>query len=203
VIADRSLQNYIHSSASIPRRFSRYIGGRMQTRELEHPSQASSTPDLVFRTPVNWTYVVFFACLGLLHLIIATLAFLHGRWEAYMSVALGATFVGVAIVAWRCRFEMTIQAKERRIRLRSGMRRMHYQRFISFADVHGIRLTLLHPSDAPNSRIEVLCDNEDIECPPTSIPRQEALCLAMLMGVRLIKVCDEDDSAGLPSNRLN
>ena len=75
---------------------------------------------------------------------------------------------------------------------------MHYQRFISFADVHGIRLTLSDPSEA---KLEVLCDNEDIECPPTSIPRQEALCLAMLMGVRLIKVCD-DEVPEAPS-RLN
>jgi hypothetical protein len=172
----------------------------MQTRELVHPSEASRTPDLVFSTPVNWTYVIFFACLGMLHLIIATLAFLHGRWEAYLSIILGVTFVGVSIVAYRCRFEMTIQAAERRIRLRSGMQRLHVQRFISFADVHGIRLTLSRPSD---SRVEVLCDNEDIECPPTSIPREEALCLAMLMGVRLIKVCDEDESAGVSSNRIN
>ena len=175
----------------------------MQTRELAHPSQAPSTPDLVFRTPVNWTYVVFFACLGLLHLIIATLAFLHQRWEAYLSVVLGMTFVGVSIVAWRCRFEMTIQANQRRIRLRSGMRKMHYQRYIPFRDVHGIRLTLSHPTRASASRIEVVCDNEDIECPPTSIPRQEALCLAMLMGVRLIKVCDEDESLQAPTNRMN
>jgi hypothetical protein len=136
-------------------------------------------------------------------LTIATLAFLHQRWEAYLSILLGAIFAVVAVVAYCCRFEMTILPGERRIRLRSGTRRMNYQRFISFADVHGIRLTLSDSSSEPSSRIEVLCDNEDIECPPTSIPRQEALCLAMLMGVRLIKVCDEDDSAGLPSNRLN
>src|SRR5205823_6386356 len=39
-------------SASFPPRFFALIGGRMQTRELAHPSQAPSTPDLVFRTPV-------------------------------------------------------------------------------------------------------------------------------------------------------
>jgi hypothetical protein len=34
----------------------------------------------------------------------------------------------------------------------------------------------------------VLCENEDVECPPTRIPRQQALFLAMAMNVRLIKV---------------
>jgi hypothetical protein len=170
----------------------------MQTRELDLSAASARTPDLVFRTPVNWTYVVFFACLGALHLTIATLAFLHGRWEAYLSMALGTIFVAVAVVAQRCRFELAILPRERRIRLRSGTQRVNYQRFIPFTDVHGIRLTLGDTCDAPSSRIEVLCDNEDIECPPTSIPRQEALCLAMLMGVRLIKVCDDDT----PSDRL-
>jgi hypothetical protein len=171
----------------------------MQAREIELPSVSPSTPDLMFRTPANWTYVFFFGGLGLLHLTIATLAFWHGRWEAYLSAALGSIFTTVAIVASRCRFEMTILAQERRIRLRSGMTRLHIQRYIPFADVHGIRLTLFSPSDCPSSRIEMLCDNEDIECPPTTIPREEALCLAVLMGVRLIKVCDESISA----DRLN
>ena len=64
-IADSSSQNYIVCQRIIPATLLELIGGRMQTRELAHPSQAPSTPDLVFRTPVNWTYVVFFACLGL------------------------------------------------------------------------------------------------------------------------------------------
>lgn len=164
----------------------------MQARELEHPAVPARTPDLVFRTPCNWTCVLFFACLGLLHLTIATLAFLHSRWEAYMSAALGVVFLLVALAAQRCRFEMAILPRERRIRLRSGTRRFNYQRYIHFSNVHGVRLT--HPS-----HLEVLCENEDIECPPTTIPREEALCLAVLMGVRLIKVCDSDQ----PEGRLN
>ena len=103
--------------------------------------------------------------------------------------------------ALRCRFEMAILPSERRIRLRSGTRKWHTERFICFADVHAIRLTLNHSSDKLSSRIEILCDNEDIECPPTSIPRQEALCLAMIMGVRLIKVCD--DESAVSDDRLN
>src|SRR5262249_40950034 len=144
------------SSASVPRLIS--SGGWMQARELEVPALPAKTPDLVFRTAPNWTYVLFFGCLGMLHLTIATMAFLHRRWEAYMSVGLGIIFVGVAIVAARCRFEMAILPRQRLIRLRTGMRRMNYQRYIPFADVHGVRLTLSRPPDNPTSRIELLCD---------------------------------------------
>jgi hypothetical protein len=41
------------------------------------------------------------------------------------------------------------------------------------------------------SRIEILCPFEQIECPPTAIPQQQALLLAMMLEVPLIKVCDE------------
>ncbi|HEX3358075.1 MAG TPA: hypothetical protein VHS31_13975 [Tepidisphaeraceae bacterium] len=164
----------------------------MQAREIEESAKASSPPDLIFSTSPNWTSVVFFAGLGLLHLFLATLAFWQGRWEGYMSAGLGTIFVVVSIVSYRCRFEITIQSRRRQIRLRSGFGKFWHQRFIPFTHVHGVRLTLGHLPDDPASRIEVLCENEDIECPPTSIPRQEALCLAMLMGVRLIKVYEDD-----------
>src|SRR3982751_4183256 len=109
-----------------------FAGGLMQTREMDVPAQARPVADLVFRTSVNWTYVLFFACLGGLHLTIATLAFLHGRFEAYLSIVLGLIFVGVSMVAYRCTFELASLPRERRMRLRSGTRRMHYQRYIPF-----------------------------------------------------------------------
>jgi len=37
-----------------------------------------------------------------------------------------------------------------------------------------------------------VCRHEDILCPPTRIPRQQALFLAMAMDVPLIKVSDEE-----------
>jgi hypothetical protein len=152
--------------------------------------------DLVLRAPPNWTAVIFFACLGVLHLILATLAFMHERWEGAMSLLLGVGFVVGAIVGSWMRFEVTFQRRQRRLRLRSGSRRMFYQRYIPFADVHGVRLTLSKAPDHPATRIEVLCDNEDIDCPPTDVPRQQALCLAVLMDVQLIKVwADGTDDA--------
>src|SRR4051812_38808066 len=98
----------------------------MQTRELELATPSTQSLDLVLRSGANWTYVLFFACLGMLHLTIATLAFLHSRWEASMSVFLGSIFVAVSIIAHRCRFELMIIPRERRMRLRSGLRRMYY-----------------------------------------------------------------------------
>ena len=157
------------------------------------PAPRRGAEHLVLQTPPNWTAVVFFACLGFLHSCIAIPAFVHGRIEGYLSCAFAIIFIAVSIISYFVRFQLMIQTPERRLRLRSGTRRVAYQRYIPFADVHGVRLTMLHAPDFPLARIEVLCDNEDIECPPTDVPRQQALCLAVLMGVRLIKVSREGD----------
>lgn len=161
-------------------------GADVKTRDIAIP--AAPPRDLVLRSSPNWTAVTFFAALSFLHLSIAVPAFSKHRWEGYLSLFFGLTFLGVALLSYRAKFEIAILPTERRIRLRNGLKRLHLQRFIEFADVHGVRLTLSHPSGRGESRIELLCDNEDIECPPTHIPRQEALCLAVLLGVRLIKV---------------
>ena len=158
----------------------------MKTREVEIP--VAPPPDLVLHSSPNWTAVIFFAVLSFLHLSIALPAFAKHRWEGYLSMFFGLAFVGVALLSYRAKYEIAILPRERRIRLRNGLKRFHLQRFIAFADVHGVRLTICNYSGRGESRIELLCDNEDIECPPTHIPRQEALCLAVLLGVRLIKV---------------
>jgi hypothetical protein len=144
--------------------------------------------DLVLQTRPNWTAVVFFAGLSGLHLAVALPAFARYRWEGYMSMLLGGIFIALAVVSYLARCEIAILPGQKRIRLRSGLPRWHFQRFIPFTNVHGVRLTMYHPSARGESRIEVLCDSEDIECPATPIPRQQALCLAVLMGVRLIKI---------------
>ena len=72
--------------------------------------------------------------------------------------------------------------------------------WIPFADVHAVRLTLGGTERNRESSIEILCDSEDIECPPTHIPRQEALYLAVTMNVRLIKVTDDGGRADRPDS---
>lgn len=154
--------------------------------DLSH-SETDRTIPVTLISPPNWTYVFFFAVLAGLHLCVAIPAFAHLRWEGYVSAVLATAFLTTSIVMFHARCEVVFDAPRRRIRVRNGVGRFHFQRWISFDDVHAVRLTM-SSSDRPRSRVEVLCDNEDIECPPNDSPRQEALCLAMLMNVQLIKV---------------
>lgn len=153
----------------------------------------AAAADLVLRSSPNWTVCGFIAMLGAMHLTIAIPTLLKGRWEAYLSLILGTLFVAVALVCLRLHAEVAFLGSRRRVRLRRGLKCLYAERTIPFAAVHGVRLTL--PANAARrpveARIELLCPYEDIECPPTRIPRQQALLLAMLMNVPLIKVSDE------------
>jgi hypothetical protein len=151
--------------------------------------------------PPNWTAVVFLAALGCLHLCIAIPAFLNQRWEGYMSLTLACGFLTASLIFFRLRCEISFEPARRRISLRNGIGRFCWQRSISFDDVHAVRLTLSQ-RDFPRARIEVLCDNEDFECPSTDGPRQEALCLAVLMGVQLIKVYADGNDSGVQTARM-
>lgn len=171
--------------------------------------------DLVLRTPPNWTAVGFFALLGGMHLVLATLAFGGGRWEGYLSLMLGTVFVAAAALAIGFRFEVAVLPSARLVRLRHGVGRLCVEQFVPFAAVRGVRLTLSEASEPapageeveapapwrrrregwrrrrgmyPESRLELLCPYDAIECPQTPIPRQEALYLAMAMNVPLVKV---------------
>jgi hypothetical protein len=165
----------------------------MITREVV--AFAAQVRDLVLRTPPNWSAIVFFAVLSTLHFAIAVPAFYHGRVEGSLSLIFGCAFLVVSVVAYFARHELAILPQARTIRIRNGVGRLRFQRFIPFDDVHAVRLTLSRCGRHMESRLEVLCDNEDLECPPTSIPRQEALCLAVLLGVQLIRVTDEASEA--------
>jgi hypothetical protein len=166
----------------------------ISARQLSITDESASpaTKDVTLRTPPNWTAICFFLALGGLHLSIAIPAFYHRRWEGFLSMAFGVIFVCVAMLCWLIKSELTIERRAQRIRLHTGLGRLCVQRFIPFQSVHGVRLLLMAGHSSPSSRIELLCDNEDIECPPTDIPRQEALCLAMTLNVRLIKVYADD-----------
>jgi hypothetical protein len=159
---------------------------------------APNLSDLVFRFPHNWTAIVFFGMLGLLHLCNAGYSFWDGHYEAYLSLVLAAVFMSVAL-GWRLvRCDLGVMQSERRLRLRTRLGRIGTERSIPFTRVHGVRLFSNGSEAANGCRVEILCENEDIECPPTDVPRQQALCLAMLMGVTLIKVSDsEGDDGGM------
>jgi len=156
---------------------------------------AAPFADFVLRTPPNWTAVIFFAMLGGLHLSIAIPSLLVGRY-GYLSLILGTLFITASLVGYRCRGEIALLPSQRRVRLRTGMGRFCYERFVPFASVRAVRLMVEPGLTARKSEslIELLCRGEDIPCPPTTIPRQQALFMAMAMNVPLIKVSDGNNS---------
>jgi hypothetical protein len=168
------------------------------------PDQGPPPPlafaDLVFRSPPNWTAVGFLAMLGGLHWAIAIPAFFHQRWEGFLSLGFGGVFLLSGFVCSRCRFELAVLGSQRRIRLRHGTRRCAFERYIPFRAVRAVRLTLSNQARRKHaeSRIELLCPYEDVECPPTAVPRQEALFLAMALNVPLVKVCDDSVTSTAP-----
>ncbi len=170
--------------------------GRLSTEDIQ---SGVKVQDLILRGGCHWTAVFFFSGLSFLHLVVCVFAFSHGHFEGYMSLMFGVAFGFTAIGCYLTRSEIALLASERRIRLRTGYRRFGIERFVSFDRVRSVRLTFGHDPDHADGLIEMVCDEEVIECPPTPIARQEALCLAMTIGVRLIKVSD-DRGFALPRN---
>jgi hypothetical protein len=60
-------------------------------------------------------------------------------------------------------------------------------RLTPFSQVSCVRVTLLGPGRAESS-VCIVSNGEELELPPTNTPRQEALLLAMTMGVQLVKI---------------
>jgi hypothetical protein len=162
----------------------------------EHQREHAPVPqfaDLVLRGGPNWTAVGFFGMLGGLHLAVAIPSLLEGRW-GYVSLIVGSIFATASVVSYRFRAEVAMLPSQRRLRLRTGVGRFVYERFIPFKSVRAVRL-MTEPGVRPRtteSILELLCHGEDVPCPPTAIPRQQALFMAMAMDVPLIKVSEAD-----------
>ena len=158
--------------------------------------------DLVLRGGPNWTAVWFFAMLGGLHLSVAIAALLDGRW-GYVSLIVGSIFVTASMVTYRFRAEVAMLPSQRRLRLRTGVGPFIYERFIPFKSIRAVRL-MTEPgvrARTTESLIELLCHGEDVPCPPTTIPRQQALFMAMAINVPLIKVSEgEPPALALPEH---
>ncbi|MBA3273452.1 MAG: hypothetical protein H0T11_06220 [Chthoniobacterales bacterium] len=155
------------------------------------PTDAATLPSLTLRSAPNWTALLFFATLATLHWSIAIPAFYHRRWDGFLSLGFATIFTCASIICWLVACELSIRPAEKRIRLRSGYGRLCVERSIPFQDVHGVRVMHSSSRAALACRVAVLCDNEDLECPPTLHPQQQALCMAVMMNVRLIKVFPE------------
>ena len=170
---------------------------RTELDDPEFPTREVG-PDLVLSSRPRWTLAMLFGVLGIMHLTVWTISILHRHYEAYLSLFFGLAFSMIA-VALRCmRREIVVVPAGRFIRI--SYRVWHFQssRTIDFAKVDSVRLTITNDGPVPEELIEIICTDEVIECPPTQVPRQEALCLAMLTGVRLIKATDELAARSMP-----
>lgn len=157
------------------------------------PPKVSPFADLVLRGGPNWTAVCFFGMLGGVHLTVAVPSLLDGRW-GHVSLIVGTLFVAASVVAHRFRSELALLTSQRRLRLRTGVGRLVYERFIPFKSVRAVRL-MTEPgvrARRTETLIELLCHGEDVPCPPTNIPRQQALFMALALDVPLIKVSEGD-----------
>lgn len=141
------------------------------------------------RSPPNWTAVGFFGCLSLMHWMIALPSILNGRWEAHLSLIFGAAFALVAAGCWLFCREVAVMSSRGQVRIRTGLCALRTERTIPFEQVRGVRLTL--SGRGGDSQIEMICDEGGIDCPVTPVPRQQALCMAILMHVNLTKVIGE------------
>jgi hypothetical protein len=147
-------------------------------------------PDLTFRTPPNWTAVMFIALLGALHVAVAVPAFLAGRWEGYLSLVFATNLTAAAVIVYHLRSEVFVSSELRFVRARfcAGPVRLTDRR-IPFAAVHGVRVTLGPRGSRDDSFVELLCVGHggDVVCPPSDIPREQGLLLAMMLAVPLVK----------------
>src|SRR5947208_351095 len=105
--------------------------------QTERPAGPTTAADLVLRFPRNWTAVVFFACLATLHWCICIPAFVHGRWEGYLSLTFATIFTAVSFACSRLKTELAILPGEKSLRLRTSVGRLRYERSIPFKSIRG------------------------------------------------------------------
>lgn len=172
----------------------------MSVRDLHFAPKQS---DITLRFPPNWTAVIFLGVLGCLHMSIAIPAFYAGHFEGEMSLLLGTVFLTAASLCRLARSELVILASQRRLRQTLWLGRIWLDRATAFRKVREVRLYLDERSPGVESRIEIICDHDSIECPPSRVPRQEALCLAMTMNVPLVKVTAHQPLGPTASARLD
>src|SRR6185369_9330744 len=101
----------------------------------------------------NWTAIIFFACLSMLHFCISIPAFYHGRIEGYLSFLFANLFLLVSILTYFVRYEIAILPINKRIRLRNRIGPVKLDRHVPFEDVHAVRLTI--GGSSTDSTIEV------------------------------------------------
>ena len=150
-----------------------------------------SSRDLVLHGRPNWLAGAFFCLMAALHIYIAVHALGANTSEAIISSSLAVCFLFVATLCILTRHQISICPIQRAIHIQRRFGGFVFDRDLPFSAVRAVRVTLWQSRRGPQSRLEILCHGEELPCPPTKIPRQEALYLALVMNVRLIKVSDE------------
>jgi hypothetical protein len=149
--------------------------------------------------------VLFIVLLGALHIAVAIPAFLAGRWEGYLSAVFATILTVAAVFVYHLRSEVFVSSRLGfvRARLRAGRVRLTDRR-IPVVAVHGVRVTLGPHASRDDSFIELLCAGHggDVPCPPSDVPRAQALLLAMMLNVPLVKAWEDPaaSSARPPSD---
>ena len=152
---------------------------------------------LVLYNRPPWTFSMLSGVLGIMHLAIWTISILHQHYEAYLSLFFGCAFSAIAVALLLTRYELEVVNTGKFIKLSTRVGRFHSTRHVPFSEVTSIRLTMTDDGTQGRQLIEIVCRDEVIECPPTCVAQQEALCLAMLMDVRLIKATDDVTSRNI------
>jgi hypothetical protein len=160
-----------------------------------------SLQELVLHGRPNLAAALFFLCMAALHTFLAIQGYRIGIWQGSISAALGLCFLLVAVICMLARSEILICPRARQIRLKTEFAGFKTRHQVPFSAVRAVRVTLWKSKRQSKSRLEILCDGEEIPCPPTTIPRQQALYLALVMKVRLIKVCDDRQVGPLTNPR--
>lgn len=157
---------------------------------ISDPSRIST--DLVTRYPPNWTAVIFLTVMGGLHLANAIPAFISGRIAGSLSALLASMLFAAAFILWRLRVELAIRPSAGELRLSASFLKLWSDRRVVFDQVQGVRVYLPSPTASRESQIEILTATGPIDCPPTAVPQQQALWMAIAMNCELIKISDDN-----------
>lgn len=158
----------------------------MITREVV----ASYAPprEITLTAPPNRTSIAIFSSFSLVMYGLSIAAFMNGRWEAYLTFILANICAGVAVLSYFSRHELSLLPRDRFVRTRHGMGPFRIERQFSFDAIRTVRLTITGTGRPRDCSIELVTEKRDIHCPPTLIPRQQALFLAVLIGAQLLKI---------------
>lgn len=158
----------------------------MITREVV----ASYAPprEITLTAPRNRTSIAVFSSFSVAMYGLSIAAFMNGRWEAYLTFALANVCAGVAVLTYFSRNELSLHPRDRFVRTRRGIGPLRFERQFSFDSITTVRLTLSGVGRPKDCSIELVTAKHDIHCPPTLIPRQQALFLAVLIGAQLLKI---------------